>query len=189
MAAIGLLVVVAAAAVGVALGTAGSGTPARAADRPAAPGHPNQIVESGVGFRPRGSAAATDCADSAYGDLKVWLADNPCTGMVRSVYQTSAGGRPAAVAMAMVTFADQATATAFGAQARTPGSGGITDLVADGRSWPGSPHSFDDAAYTVTVQGALVRLTEVVWTTGTSSPDDPALRRLATVSAALPGGQ
>ncbi len=189
LAALGLLVVVAAAAIGVALGNAGGDAPARAADQPPAPPEPHQLVESGVAFRPRGSATATDCADSAYGDVQVWLTRNPCMSMVRSVYQTSAGNRPAAVALVVVTFADDATATAFGTQARTPGGGGITDLVADGHHWPGAPASFDDAAYTVTVQGTAVRLTEVVWTTGTSSPADPALQRLAAVSAALPGSQ
>jgi hypothetical protein len=189
MAALGLLVVVAAAVVGVAVGTAGGGTPARAADRPRGSLGPKQIVESGIAFRPRGAATATDCAGNAYGDVQVWLAKNACTTMVRSVYQTSAGGRPAAVALAVVTFADEATATAFGTEARTPGNGGITDLVADGERWQGAPASFDNAAYTVTVRGAEVRLTEVVWATGTSSPADPALRRLAAVSAALPGSQ
>ncbi|HKN99796.1 MAG TPA: hypothetical protein VJX10_21935 [Pseudonocardiaceae bacterium] len=89
----------------------------------------------------------------------------------------------------MLTFADQSTATAFAGVANTPGSGGITDLVQDGRGWVGGPRSFDNAAYGVTVRDTTVRLTEVVWATGPSNPQDAALRRLAGISAGLPGNQ
>ncbi|HKN96171.1 MAG TPA: hypothetical protein VJX10_03555, partial [Pseudonocardiaceae bacterium] len=135
---------------------------------------------------PEGSASAGDCAGHAYGDMQVWLAAHPCTGLVRSLYQATAHGRPAAVALAVLSFADAATATAFGAEANTAGTGGITDLVAQGDGWPGGPKSFDDAAYTVAVSHTTVRLTEVVWVSGPSRPDDPALTALASVSAGLP---
>jgi hypothetical protein len=184
---LGVVAVLVAAGLGVALGTTGGGPPAaRAAGRPAAP---KELVESGVPFRPRGSADATDCAGNAYGDLRVWLADHACVDMTRSLYQTSSGRRSAAVALAVLTFADSATATAFATQARTPGTGGITDLVADGQGWPGAPKSFDDAAYTVTTRDAVVRITEVVWCVGPSTPDDTHLLRIAAAAAGLPGNQ
>jgi hypothetical protein len=93
------------------------------------------------------------------------------------------------VALAQVSFADQANATTFATVADTDGSGGINDLVTDGGAWHGGPTSFDNAAYTVIVQGTSVRVIEVVWLRGTSSPTDPALNRLAASSAGLPGSQ
>lgn len=180
LAALGLLVVLVTGLV-VGLTTAG-GPPARAAV--AAPAKP--LTVSGVAFHPEGSESAADCAGHAYGDVQVWLTTHPCTGLVRSLYRTTSHGRPAGVALAVVSFADPATATAFGTEAGAPGTGGITDLVAQGGHWPGGPASFDNAAYTVAVSNTTVRLTEVVWVTGPSRPTDPALTALASLSAGLP---
>jgi hypothetical protein len=187
MAALGLLAVLLITGVAVFVGTTGgSPPPAQAQSRPAGP---RPLVVGGVSFHPEGSARDGDCTSHAYGDVQVWLAGHPCTGLVRSVYQTDSGGRAAAVALAEVSFADQANATAFATLANTDGSGGITDLATDGSAWHGGPASFDNAAYTVIVQGTSVRLTEVVWLRGTPSQTDPALNRLAATSAGLPGSQ
>ena len=94
------------------------------------------------------------------------------------------------MALAVVNFPDPATATAVRRSRPTP------PARVDHR--PGrrrrrlarcGPKSFNNAAYTVTVQGTSVRLTEVVWDDGTSSPTDPALAKLAATSAGLPGNQ
>jgi hypothetical protein len=187
MAGLGLLAVLLIAGVAVAMGTTGGSPPtAGASGRPSGP---PPVTVGGVAFSPKGSTETADCGSHAYGDVQVWLGSHPCTDLVRSVYQTTSGGRAAAVALAEVTFADQATASAFAGVAGTDGAGGITDLVADGGTWSGGPKTFDDAAYTVTVRAAAVRLTEVVWIRGTSDPTDPALRQLATAAAGLPGKQ
>jgi hypothetical protein len=181
LAAVGLIVVL---AVGLVLGlSSGGGPPARAAST--AP--PKPLTLSGVAFHPEGSRSASSCVSHAYGDVRVWLTSHPCTGLVRSLYRTVSHGRPAAVALAAVDFADATTAKAFGTEANSPGTGGVTDLVAEGGDgWPDGPKSFDNAAYTVAVSNTTVRLTEVVWVTGTSRPTDPALTRLAAISAGLP---
>jgi hypothetical protein len=183
VAALGLLAVLLITGVAVLLGTTGGNAPATAA---VAPSGPRALTVDGVSFSPKGSVQDSDCTSHAYGDVQVWLAAHRCTGLARAVYQTASGGRTAAVALAEVSFADQASATAFGMVANTDGNGGVTDLVTDG-TWQGGPASFDNAAYTVLVQGTSVRLTEVVWLHGTSSPTDPALDRLAATSAGLPG--
>lgn len=182
IAALGLLAVLLIAGVAVAMSTVTGSPSATAASRPA-PVTP--VTVAGVAFVPKGSAKTTDCASYAYGDVQVWLTQHVCSALDRSIYQTSSGGRAAGVALAIMTFADAGTATAFGTEANTPGTGGITDLVTDG-AWHGGP-KFDNAAYTVAVHGNTVRITEVVWLTGTSSPKDPALTRLASTSAGLPG--
>jgi hypothetical protein len=185
LAALGLIGGLLITAIAIAFGSGGGTAPARAADRPAAP----PVTVGGVRFQPEASAVATDCASHAYGDTQVWLTGHVCTRLVRSVYETEAAGRQAAVAVAVLTFADQPTAAAFADVANTPGSGGITDLVKDGHGWAGGPRSFDDAAYSVTVRDTLVRLTEVVWSSGPSDPGDAVLHRLAATSAGLPGNQ
>jgi hypothetical protein len=185
MAALGLLAVLLITVVAVSMGSTSGGAPAARAD--GQPAGPPSVSVAGVPFSPKGSTEGTDCASHSYGDMQVWLTQHPCTDLIRSVYQTSSGNRPAAVALAELTFASQATAAAFGTVANTPGSGGVTDLVADGDGWQGGPSSFDDAAYTVVVRDNTVRLTEVVWIRGTSNPDDPALGRLAATAAGLPG--
>jgi hypothetical protein len=185
MAALGLLAVLLIAGVAVALRTTGAGRVAPVAVN--APATTPSVTAGGVAFGPKGSAAATDCAGHAYGDVQVWLAQHPCVDLVRSAYQTAADGRPAAVAVAVVSFHDQATAKAFADVANTPGTGGITDLAQDGSSWPDGPKSFDGAAYTVVVRAASVRLTAVVWIDRKSTPSDPGLRKLAAAAADLPG--
>lgn len=188
LAALGLLAVLLITGVAVAMAGAGGSAPARAASKPAAPVSP-PVTVAGVPFQPEGSSESTDCAAHAYGDMRVWLGQHPCTDLVRSVYGTTSGGRAAAVALAVLTFPTAATATQFGAEANTPGTGGVTDLVADGGGWPGGPGSFDNAAYTVAVRDTTVRLTEVVWAKGKSNPSDPQLTKLAATSAGLPGNQ
>jgi hypothetical protein len=187
MAALGLLAALLIAGVAVAMGTTGQGTSA-AANGPATATAPTvpSVTAGGVSFGRRDSVQATDCAGHAYGDVRVWLSQHACHDLVRSIYQTTSDGHPAAVALALVTFDDPATARAFGAEASMPGIGGITDLVKDGANWTGGPTSFDDAAYTVVVRDATVRLTEVVWIGRISSPTDPALTRLANAAAGLP---
>jgi len=175
--ALGLLVALVIAGVVVALGNNA---------HPAASNGPPALTAGGMSFQEKGSAAATDCAGHAYGDLKVWLAGKPCTHLSRSTYQTTSDGHPAAVALAVVTFRDAATAKEFATTAKAPGVGGITDLVKDGSRWTGGPASFDNAAYSVLVRDTSVRLTEAVWIGRTSSPTDPALATLATAAAGLP---
>jgi hypothetical protein len=183
LAALGLLAVLLIAGVAVAMSSATGSAPATAAKRPAGPA---PVIVAGVSFVPKGSAKATDCASHSYGDVQSWLTRHTCVGLDRSLYLTGSDSRPVAVALATVTFRDPPTATAFGTEANTPGSGGIADLVTDG-DWRDGPKSFDNAAYSVAVHDATVRVTEVVWLTGTSSPHDPALTKLAATSAGLPG--
>lgn len=185
MAALGLLAVLLIAGVAVAMGNTGAGRVSPVAvDTPATT---PSVTAGGVAFGPKGSAEATDCVGHAYGDVQVWLAQHPCVDLIRSAYETTANGQRAAVAVAMVTCHDQAAAKAFADVANTPGTGGITDLIQDGSSWPDGPKSFDGAAYTVVVHDTSVRLTEVVWIDRRSTPTDPGLTKLAAAAAGLPG--
>jgi hypothetical protein len=151
-----------------------------------APAQADDVTVAGLSYRPEGSTEGQDCAQRSTGAVQTWLAQHPCSTLARSAYQTVDNGRAVAVAVAAVGFADPQTATAFAAVANTPGSGGVNDLVADGKGWPGGPTSFAGAAVTVVVQGNTVRLTEVVWVAPPSTPTDPTLLTLAQQAEALP---
>ena len=94
--------------------------------------------------------------------MQVWLTTHTCS-LSRSLYSAQVKGQPVAVATAMLSFPDPTSASAFVSEANAPGSGSITDLVADGKGWASGPKSFNNAAYSVTAQGSTVRLIEVVW--------------------------
>jgi hypothetical protein len=115
----------------------------------------------------------------------VWLTTHTCS-LNRTLYSAQAKGQPVAVAMAVLSFPDPTSASSFVSEAKAPGSGSITDLVADGKGWAGGPKSFDNAAYSVTAQGSTVRLVEVVWINKTSQPNDPTLQQIAGDAAQLP---
>jgi hypothetical protein len=156
---------------------------------PTSTAQPSKVADvtvNGVRFSPQGFQQDQNCAAHAYGDVQVWLSQHTCQTMARSLYQTALGGRTAAVAQTVVSFADATTAKAFAVAAGTPGGGGVDDLVKDGQGWPGGPKTFDDAAYSVTAANTSVRLIEVVWIGQPSSPTDPNLTKLAGAALGLP---
>jgi hypothetical protein len=170
----------------VAISSSGGGGAAVVIPATPTPSKVADVTLGGQRFTPEGSAQGQDCATHAYGDVQVWLAQHPCVSLERSLYQTILDNQPAAVALAVVGFTDAATASAFAAEANTPGSGGINDLVKDGRRWTDGPASFDNAAYAVSASATSVRLTEVVWVGRPTNPTDPTLTQLATRAAGLP---
>ncbi len=170
-----------AAGIGVAIASSGKHSPAPGGTPSTSP----PVNVRGTAFTPEGSARDASCANRAYGDVQVWLTAHQCR-LARALYSTSVAGQPASVALAVLTFADPAGASAFVAVADTPGSGSITDLVAEGRGYSGGPASFDNAVYSVTAHGSSVRLVEVVWVDRATNPNDAALRTVAGEAAALP---
>jgi len=175
---IGALVI---AGIGVAIASSGGSPPAAGSTPTKQP----QVTVHGVAFTAESSARDANCANRAYGDVQVWLTTHQC-GLSRSLYQTTVAGQPVAVAVAVLTFPDPTSASAFVTVANTPGSGSVTDLVAGGKGYPGGPKSFNNAAYSVTAQGASVRLIEVVWVARASDPNDAQLAKVATEAVALP---
>lgn len=175
-----LLVVIAAA-----MGSPASQPSASAAFSSAPPPHAD-ITFNGVRLRPEGSTERQNCAAHAYGQARVWLARHGCTTLIRSVYQTTVDGRPAAVAVIVVGFADSSGTRSFADMIRTPGNGGVLDPVTDGDGWLGGPKSFDGAASIVTLQDISVREAKAVWIGKPSDPNDPHLLALLERCAGLP---
>lgn len=147
---------------------------------------PASVAIDGVRFTTMATSSEQDCAGHAFGAVQAMLSGGSCSELVRSAFKTTQNGGDAAVSVAQLQFADAATAQKFAAQVRKPDSGGITDLVAEGRGWEGGPETFDGAAFSVSATGSQVRLTTAVWAQKASKSTDPELRKLAERALRLP---
>ncbi|MEV8609402.1 hypothetical protein AB0383_15925 [Amycolatopsis sp. NPDC051373] len=194
VAAIGLLAILLVTAIVVAAtGGGGGGEAAPAPSSSARPVPPPAAVSSApassaapsLSFEPRASSSDQRCASHAFGDVQASLQQTSCSAVSRASYTALVDGRAAAVTMAVVRFPDAAQATHFKQVADTPGGGGILDVATETGKWPGPPPQFDSAAYTSKLDGTGVRLVQVVWQSGPSTPDDPGLTRAAQGALAL----
>ncbi|MFC9257311.1 hypothetical protein [Amycolatopsis thailandensis] len=188
LAAIGLLIVLLVAAISVASGgddTASTQTPPPPTPATSSPPPSSSAVEN-IQFTSRASAADQKCASHAYGDVQASLQRTSCAGVKRASFASSIDGRAAAVTIAVVEFPDAEQATAFKAAADNPGGGGILDLATETDQWQGDVPVFEGAAYQSSLDGKSVRLIQVVWVPGPSTPDDPGLVRGAKAALELP---
>lgn len=168
-AAIGLLAVLLATAIVLATSSG---------DAPASAPPPPQVVD-GISLVQRAAATGGDCAAHTVGDLQMSLQKAPCATMRRASFEGTVDGKEVAISVAIVTFRDTATASAFKTAADTPGGGGITDIAGETRKWPRPPRLDGTAAYVSVVRGAEVRLALAAWFDQPSRADDPALVRAA----------
>ncbi|OKJ90062.1 hypothetical protein [Amycolatopsis sp. CB00013] len=187
VAAIGLLIVLLVAAISVASGgddTASTQTPP---PTPAtSPPPPSSSAVENIQFTSRASAADQKCASHAYGDVQSSLQQTSCSTVRRASFASSIDGRAAAVTIAVVEFPNTEQANAFKAIADNPGGGGILDLATETNQWQGEVPVFEGAAYQSSLDGKSVRLIQVVWLPGPSTPDDPGLVRGAKAALELP---
>ncbi|WP_410653186.1 hypothetical protein [Amycolatopsis sp. cmx-4-54] len=189
VAAIGLLIVLLVAAISVASGgddTASTQTPPPPPTPATSPPPPSSSQVESIQFTSRASAADQKCASHAYGDVQASLQQTSCAGVKRASFAGSIDGRAAAVTIAVVEFPDTEQATAFKATADTPGGGGILDLATETNQWQSEVPVFESAAYQSGLDGKSVRLVQVVWVPGPSTPDDPGLVRGAKAALELP---
>ncbi|MFI0463724.1 hypothetical protein ACH347_06555 [Saccharopolyspora sp. 5N102] len=150
--------------------------------RPAAsppPRTPPVQRADGIEFTQRVAARDASCDRHSFGDVQRWFEQRPCRGLIRAVFDTQVSGRPAAVSVAIVELPDEQSARELREVADTAGTGGVTDLIADGLGWPGGPDGFDNAAQAVQQNGNQVRIVQTSWRGRTSNPDDVGLRALA----------
>lgn len=133
----------------------------------------------GITFERKASVRGIDCAQHSFGDVQAWFGTHACTSLTRLVFDTEASERRAAVAVADVELTDEASAEALRELLDLAGTGGITDLIAEGHRWPQGPRGFDDAALSVQRTGNQVRVVQAVWSSGSSDSDDIRLRALA----------
>jgi hypothetical protein len=143
---------------------------------PAPPASTSQRIE-GLQFTPKAAGADQRCASHGFGDVQASLQRTSCNTVRRGSFAATIDGRPAAAAVAVVEFADAQQARDFKAVADTPGGGGIIDIATETGKWPGEVPRFEGAAYGSSLHGTKVRLVQVIWLPGPSTPDDPGLVR------------
>ncbi len=149
----------------------------------------NAVSVAGTSFLPRGADSDRDCAAHAYGDVRAWLADNPCRELRRAQYETTVDGRAVGVWLAEVRFDDTTRADQFRSRLGTPGAGGINDMAREGTRWVGGPQSFDQATFASSRTGSTVRLAQAAWVEGGAATDDPQLGELTEQALRLPSIQ
>jgi hypothetical protein len=138
-------------------------------------------------FEPKGAISDTDCAAHAYGDVQVWLERNRCAELIRARYESTSDGKRAAILVAVLRFPETALAGELDTVAQQPGSGAIADASTEGTPWPGkSKPFFESAAFASGREGNSLRLVQAVWIGAPSTPDDEALRKLATNALDIP---
>ena len=147
---------------------------------------PTTVVVDGANFLPRGVGQDSDCAKHAFGDVQAWLAGHQCVVLRRAQYETTVGDRKIGVAVAEVSVADVPAAQELHTVAATPGAGGITTLLKDGKAWANGPKTFDRSAFASAAKGAQVRLAQAVWVDGESVATDPDLITVAERALRLP---
>ncbi|MFD1147220.1 hypothetical protein [Saccharothrix hoggarensis] len=150
---------------------------------------PTTVVVDGRNFTPRGADRTDDCASRAFGDVQAWLSGHVCMQLRRAQYETAEDGRKVAVAIAELNLPDATRASELHAVASTAGAGGVTPLVQDGKGWTGGPTTFDRSLIRVTVKGAQLRITQVVWAEGEPDAADPKLATIADQAMRLPAAQ
>jgi hypothetical protein len=139
-----------------------------------------------VKFTPKAIAADQRCASHAFGDVQASLQVTSCSTVRRGSYGAVVDGRPAAVTVGVIEFAQPDQAAAFKTLADTPGSGGILDIATETAQWQGEVPVFENAAYSSSLEGSTVRLVQAVWLPGPSATDDPGLLRAAKTALTLP---
>jgi hypothetical protein len=142
----------------------------------ATPASTSQRIQ-GFQFTSKAVGADQRCASDGFGDVQASLQRTTCRMVRRGSFAAAIDGRPAAATVAEVEFADGRQAADFKAVADTPGGGGIIDIATETGKWPDEVPRFDDAAYSSSLDGTKVRLVQVVWLAGPSTPDDPGLTR------------
>jgi hypothetical protein len=133
----------------------------------------------GVEFTQHAIDQGKACGPNAYGDVQRWFQQQPCRSLRRGVFEARLGTSSVEVSIAAVDLADPKSATELRTLLESAGTGGISDLVAQGRNWPGAPRDFGDAAQSVQQSGSQVRVVQAVWSQQPSNPDDLELRAMA----------
>ncbi|MBP2473922.1 hypothetical protein JOF53_002794 [Crossiella equi] len=146
---------------------------------------PPESTVDGLDFVPRGSSRETDCGPRAFGQVQQWLRDNPCTALVRSLFEVNEE-RKAAVSVVVVSFAEAPQAERFQQLADSEQAGGVSELLREGRGWPGGPSSFAHAVTTSSRDGTRVRIVRAVWVGQDTQQTDVVLQGIAERALRLP---
>jgi hypothetical protein len=117
-------------------------------------------VVDGITFTRQVVASDASCQGHAYRQAAAFLRERPCLHLDRSLWSGVAGGQPVVVAVATVQLTDTATAAAFRSIVDSDGTGNVSDLLREGRRFPGAPASLTDQGYASAQLGDRVVVAE-----------------------------
>ena len=132
-----------------------------------------------TGWQLRAADDQTNCAAHSYGQVQVFFARTPCSGMHRSLFSTEQGGRAVVVAASSVTFADAGKAGEYLRLVTSDGTGNVNDLLREGSRYPGSPSKLPPAAFASRQDGNRVLVAEAGFIEGPSDYSDATLQAAA----------
>ena len=150
-----------------------------ASSRPAAPASSPATGAIPAGWVRRAGDDQANCTAHAYGQVQVFFARTPCSGVRRSLLTTEQNGRDIVVATSTVTFGSTAQATSYLQLVTSDGTGNINDLLREGVRYPGSPSKLPAAAFASRQDGRRVLVAEAAYEQGASDYRDPTLQATA----------
>ena len=131
------------------------------------------------------SDVITDCASHARGRVKESFGTQHCVKATRSLATGQISGRPALFVVSRIQMASAEAAASVKQVLDGSGTGNLTDLLREGKTFPGAPVKMPVSGYTSVQTGTVLTVVEAGFVDGPSSSTDAALRAAAAQVAAL----
>jgi hypothetical protein len=141
-------------------------------------------VVDGVTYTRQVATSDTSCEGHAYNQAASFLRERGCLHLDRSLWSGNAEGQEVVVAVATVQLADTTTATAFRSLVDSNGTGNVSDLLREGRGYPGAPAALSGQGYASAQLGDRVVVAEADGI-DTDFTDGEALDRISRAGLAL----
>jgi hypothetical protein len=169
-------------------GSAGSGSSSAATS--SGPRQGDTQVIGGTTYTLQVSQTDKTCKGHAYGAVEGFFDSSDCTGLTRALLSATVDGQPAVVAISRVTMPDESIATALLSLVNSDGTGNVSDLLREGRSYAGGPAKLpvEPREFDSRPDGKTVTIVETAWATsaaGSSASLDTLARDSLTLT--LPG--
>ena len=146
---------------------------------------PRPFSSEGQTWTNRATDIISSCAEHATGRATAYLTAHPCRQASRTITTTTTGGRGVVVTRSVVVLPNAkpssdtfGTADGFLALVQE-GRGDLRDLFQEGVRYPGGPAGMPTSAVLGAVrQDVAVVVVRAAYTTGTTTPSDPALSKV-----------
>ncbi len=154
-------------------------TPAPAVQNSAPPGYAVKV-----------SDVVTDCSAHARGQVKVSFGTLHCVKATRSLATGQISGRPVLFVVSRIQMPSAEAAASVKQVLDGSGTGNLNDLLREGKTFPGAPHTMPDSGYTSVQVGTVVTVVEAGFIDGgPSSSTNAALRANAAQVADMVSAQ
>ena len=175
------------AIVAVLIGGALASQPVSAQKRPTSP---TPASAAPAGYAVKVTDVITDCSSHARGRAKTSFEAENCVKATRSLATGQVSGRRALFVTSRVQMASAEAAASIKQVLDGDGTGNLTDLLREGRTFPGAPDKMPASGYVSVQTAKVVTVAEAGFADGgRSSNNNAALRVAAAQVAALVGAE